>query len=88
MNRHDLEIYDAIENDVNGGSVLVAIGHKDTKEKSQRYLELLNSEKKFNLSDENTYYDFYKQILSLKEKVNLYIRNCLNSRRYYWYKIV
>lgn len=79
MLRNDLEIYDAIENDVNGGSVLVSISHRGKKNKTERFNSLLELEKDFKLFEKETYENFYNKILSLKTKVNNYIQNELNK---------
>jgi hypothetical protein len=70
MNRHGLEIYDATENHVNGGSVRVMITHKEKNmTKTEDFLGLLAKEDKMNLTDVQTYKDFYKEIMDMKEKV-------------------
>jgi len=81
MNRHNLEIYDAIENDVNGGSVLVSISHIGSKVKSERYEKLLEIEKTFDLFNKETYSDFYSKIISLKNKVGKYINENLDNNK-------
>lgn len=81
MNRNGLEIYDAVENDVNGGSVLVAVGHYDTREKTERFKKLLKSEDDFKMFEKETYEEFYNKILSLKTKVNNYIKKDLQDNK-------
>jgi hypothetical protein len=70
MKKHDLEIFDARENDVNGGSVRVMISHTDRKiKKTDNYNRMIEAEKQMNLFDAQTYYDFHEKILSFKEKI-------------------
>ncbi len=70
MNRHDLEIYDAEENDVNGGSVRVMITHVEShKQKTNRMLELLKIEEGMNLGEKQTYIDFHNKVVEMKNKV-------------------
>jgi hypothetical protein len=74
MYKNGLEIYDAVKNNVNGGSVLVAISHVGSKEKTNRYMSLLEEEKQYNLFEPKSYKDFYDKILDLKNKVNNFIK--------------
>ena len=70
MSRHDLEIYDASENDVNGGSIRIMIKHKLSKtKKTVRLSNLLQIESEMNLDREETYKSFHKKILDMKEKI-------------------
>jgi len=70
MKQNGLEIFDAAENDVNGGSVRVMITHLDRKiEKTDSFKELIDIEKQMNLFDKETYIDFHEEILSLKNKI-------------------
>ena len=70
MKQNGLEIFDAAENDVNGGSVRVMITHLDRKiEKTDSFKELIDIEKTMNLFDKKTYTDFHEEILSLKNKI-------------------
>jgi hypothetical protein len=79
MNLHDLEIYDAIENNVNGGSALVAITHKGQRDKTARYKDLLRIEKGFNLHDPETFKNFYGKVMEIKSKVSSYIKRITDS---------
>ena len=70
MKQNGLEIFDAAENDVNGGSIRVMITHLDRKiEKTDSFKELIDIEKTMNLFDKKTYTDFHEEILSLKNKI-------------------
>jgi len=73
MNKNGLEIYDASENHVNGGSILVAISHINSRIKTKRYLGLMEKEKEYDLFNPETYKKFYHRILDLKEKIKSYI---------------
>ena len=70
MKQNGLEIFDAIENDVNGGSVRVMITHINRKiEKTDSFNSLIEIEKQMNLFDKQTYIDFHEEILNLKDKI-------------------
>jgi NDP-4-keto-2,6-dideoxyhexose 3-C-methyltransferase len=70
MKQNGLEIFDAAENDVNGGSVRVMITHLERKiEKTAGFKELIDIEKQMNLFDKKTYIDFHEEILNLKNKI-------------------
>ncbi len=70
MNRHDLMIFDAEENHVNGGSVRIMIAHNDSnRKKTDRMEKLLAIEESMQLDDKQTYYNFHQKIIDMKEKV-------------------
>ena len=70
MKQNGLEIFDAAENDVNGGSVRVMVTHLNRNiEKTDSFKELIDIEKQMNLFDKKTYIDFHEEILSLKNKI-------------------
>jgi len=80
MMRHNLEIYDATENAVNGGSVRVIISHKERKmTKTNNLKSLLNVEEKMNLNDKETYLQFYEKIINMKNKIRKSIFEELNN---------
>jgi len=70
MKQNGLEIFDATENDVNGGSARVMITHLERNmEKTNNFNILIDIENQMNLFDKQTYVDFYEKILSLKNKI-------------------
>lgn len=76
MQRNGLTIFDAEVNNVNGGSALVFITHKDNvPEKSARYKQLLDKEEAMRLLDPQTYINFYNEIKTLSAKIHAYITN-------------
>jgi hypothetical protein len=80
MMRHDLEVFDVSENDVNGGSIRVLITHKHREvEKSNNFLNLLEREEKMKLDDANTYRQFYEEVLKIKDKVRKAIFEMLET---------
>ena len=80
MMRHDLEVFDVSENDVNGGSIRVLITHKHREiEKSNNFLNLLEREEKMKLDDANTYRQFYEEVLKIKDKVRKAIFEMLGT---------
>ncbi len=74
MKRHNLSIFDASTNHVNGGSTRVFITHSENNRKPSANLEKLYvNEEKMNLYDAATYTNFYKKIVNLKNKVHDFI---------------
>ena len=70
LSRHHLEIFDAEENHVNGGSVKVMITHSENKlEKTENLMRLITIEKMMNLNKPETYRKFHDKINSMKDKV-------------------
>jgi len=80
MNQNGLEIFDATENNVNGGSVRVMITHIERKvEKTDNFNKLMEVEDQMNLFDKQTYFDFHEKILSLKNKIKKIIDDEVES---------
>ncbi len=73
MERHDLEIFDASTNHVNGGSIRIFIAHKGVREKTENINRLLEDERAMGLYDAAPYLEFHKDINELAEKVKKYI---------------
>ena len=73
MKQNGLEIFDAEENAVNGGSVRVKVTHIGKRGKSKELIRLLKIEEQLKLDDPQTYIDFHKVINSYKNKINIYI---------------
>jgi len=70
MKQNGLEIFDASENEVNGGSVRVMITHLERNlDKTDNFNSLMEIEKQMNLFDKQTYINFYEKILELKNKI-------------------
>ena len=78
---HNLEIFDAFLSDIHGGQMIAFISHKNTFEKSQRLLDLLNEEKKKKSNDINSYLKFADQAKKLKEKNLNFIEGALKERK-------
>jgi len=80
MEHHDLEIFDAETNGVNGGSLRVYISHKGNRsEKSENLKKLLQVEEEMNLYEAQTYTNFYKEMEDLATKVRSYLLNEIKS---------
>jgi hypothetical protein len=80
MNRHNLEVYDAEENDVNGGSIRVMITHTaSSKRHTDRFQRLKQTEKEMNLNKKETYTSFYEKILDMKNKIRNIFDEATNS---------
>ena len=70
MKQNGLEIFDASENDVNGGSVRVMVTHLERNiDKTDNFNSLMEIEKQMNLFDKQTYINFHEKILDLKNKI-------------------
>ena len=70
MESHNLKIFEAAENDVNGGSIRVFISHKERKIKESNNLKnLYKAELQMSLKNKTTYTNFYNKILNIKSKV-------------------
>jgi hypothetical protein len=80
MNRHDLEIFHASENGVNGGSVRVMITHKKRQiTKTDSFIEILDKENKMGLEKPETYEKFYQKIIEMKNKTRTAIFDSLKD---------
>ena len=70
MQKHDLMIFDAVENNVNGGSIRVFVSHVEREiEKSESYKELYKKEEEMQLYDSKVYFDFHDKMKELKDKI-------------------
>ena len=80
---NDLRVFDIKENDINGGSKQYFICHQNSKYKSNhlKIKSILNSEKKLNLSKENTYKKFFKIINNSKNKLNRFIKKAIKRKK-------
>lgn len=81
LKRHNLEVFDVELNDVNGGSFRVYIRHKNKGknirigEKAGKRIDYVrNQERKIGLYSRETYYEFVKRVLGIKEKVFNFIK--------------
>ncbi len=81
--RNDLRVFDIKENDINGASKQYFICHQNSKHKSNhlKIKSILNSEKKLNLSKENTYKKFFKIINNSKNKLNRFIKKAIKKKK-------
>jgi hypothetical protein len=80
---NDLRVFDIKENDINGASKQYFICHQNSKYKSNhlKIKSILNSEKKLNLSKENTYKKFFKIINNSKNKLNRFIKKAIKRKK-------
>ena len=70
MKQNGLEIIDAEENAVNGGSVRVMITHESTTKPTDRFNALMNAEHSLKLDKKETYVAFHEKIMEYKSKIN------------------
>jgi len=79
LNRHDLEVFDAELNDVNGGSFRVCVKHRSCKslgnqsDSKNRVAQLRKLEADMHLSDRRVYLEFASRVTSLGQKVRHFI---------------
>lgn len=69
LKRHNLEVFDAELNDVNGGSFRTYIQHQGARPISNNVRKLEKLEKRLNLSDRKTYQDFTSRIIVFKKNL-------------------
>jgi NDP-4-keto-2,6-dideoxyhexose 3-C-methyltransferase len=80
MERHGLSVFDASTNDVNGGSARVFICHSENNRgESEDLKNLLQEEVQMDLYNPLTYKNFYNKVLTLRNKVNGYIKEELGK---------
>ena len=79
MQKNGLEIFDAKENAVNGGSVRVMVAHKGQRQRTAYFNALLQKEGTLSLDKRETYMAFHDKILDIKNKVNKIINNEIDS---------
>ncbi len=76
---HSLEIFDAVKEDVHGGSMRVYISRKNTYQKTERLRKYLEEEKQKNIDSIQTYIKFAKRVEENKIKFTNLIRNLKND---------
>ena len=83
MKQNGLKVFDGELNGVNGGSIRLYVCKTENNkfinaENSKRLENLRLEEKKYNLTQEETFYNYQKSINTLKKKTNDYIKNILD----------
>ena len=86
VNQFNLKCFYAETNEVNGGSIRLYMCKKNSnKYKEKKFFNKLNSikeeEKKFKLTDPQTFLNFAKTISELKDKTVKFVDNILNSNK-------
>tara|TARA_B110000881_G_scaffold216651_1_gene232647 strand:+ start:1304 stop:2521 length:1218 start_codon:yes stop_codon:yes gene_type:complete len=74
--KHNLEVFDIKKNDINGASKQYYICHADSKYNVNKKVidDVLNSEKKLKLSDEQTFKNFINNINKSKNKLYAFLK--------------
>ena len=77
LNRHDLEVFDVEQNNINGGSIRVYIKFKNCKKFSisKNVDSVREYETKIGLNNTKTYLDFAERIQNLKEQTCKFIED-------------
>jgi hypothetical protein len=75
LKRHNLEVFDAELNNVNGGSFRTYIQHRGARPVNNRVRKLERLENKLKLSGKKTYQDFVSRIFALRKKTRDFIKN-------------
>lgn len=83
VKKNNLKIIDVSLNETNGGSFRIYITHSKTKHKinTKNINKLKIIEKKLKITNNNTYKNFYKNILQIKNKTQKFIKNELNKNK-------
>lgn len=68
LNSHDLQIYDAEESSIHGGSVIAYVCHKELRKKTKRLLNLLKLENSKKINKFEFYLNYKNKIKKLKLK--------------------
>lgn len=76
LNKHNLVVFDAELNDINGGSIRTYIKHRNCNKYpiTNRVSEIRKYEDKIELDDHKPYQQFAKRIMDLKEKTYDFIK--------------
>lgn len=90
IKRHDLEIFDVEQTDINGGSFRTFIKFKNSKinssQGSRRIKEMRNLEKRLLLNSEKPYLSFAKKVNKIRFSLRRFIkRECLKGKKIYIY---
>ncbi len=82
VKKHNLRVFDHKFNDINGGSSQYFICHKNAKYVTKKSIKnILEIEKKFQISNIITYKIFFKKIHDIKEKLLNKIKIILNNKK-------
>ena len=81
LERNGLHIFDVSLNDVNGGSARVFVSHKENTSipKSDSVNSLIQIENAMNLRSEETYLNFYTNMLNIQNKVKSFFKSELEK---------
>jgi len=81
LERNGLHIFDVSLNGVNGGSARVFVSHKKNTSipKSDSVNSLIQIENAMNLRSEETYFNFYNNMLNIQNKVNFFFKSELEK---------
>jgi len=86
LKKHNLEVFNAEVNDINGGSFRTFISFKNKRKISDSVRNLKNEEKTLNFNKKKIYRDFAKRIRENKKKVRDFIINEVgNGKKIYVY---
>lgn len=76
LERHDLEVFDASTNDVNGGSLRVFAGHRTAaRPKTAGLRHLIRVEREARLQDAGIYREFFARVKRARTAVRRYVGN-------------
>lgn len=81
LGRHDLEVFDVEESDVNGGSFRTYICYKNKRRLSKAVKNMTNEEKKLKLFNVRIYNDFAKRINNNKNNLHKLIMKLTRSKK-------
>ena len=79
LRRHDLEVFDVKQTDINGGSFRTFIRFKNSKVSSKdgfrRISEMRNLEKRFSLDRKQVYLDFARRVNEIRSSLKSFVKN-------------
>jgi NDP-4-keto-2,6-dideoxyhexose 3-C-methyltransferase len=69
VDRHNLEITDVFEDEINGGSIITVISHRGAITQNQSVKDYLESENKFGVSNPESYAEFERKVSEISEEL-------------------
>lgn len=81
LNRHNLEVFDVEESDINGGSFRTYICNEDKRKISKSVIDMRAKEEKINLKNKKIYRDFTQKVEYNRDKIYKLILKLVNNNK-------
>ncbi len=81
LDAYDIEIFDAYEQEIHGGTMVAYCGHKNNHNKSKRLYDLFDEENKSGCNTIDRYKIFKKDVKKLRRNILNYIDNKLSKNK-------